>query len=301
MNIKNLSIVVAAAVFLLGSECPMQNPNMNDNNSNSNSNSNNNSNGNSSGDGPFQLTIKIKGPANGEFARVYGVVNDGPQTHASLENRFPQSDFNVTLGGGETEVSQMFTYDKDTKVALVAVEADGGITSTPPPDTIETFPMQFVEWTGNAVGLPTGDGLSNPATLYLNMDADKTVEANFKTMTPIFVRAQSSGNLSDCNVIIHVDVDRYIIPPRPVDDGFGVAVRNLPAGVVFLWGYFRDGAVLSLELHDALDNGSHACDAGSPNPCFVFQQWTGDCQGGGKTCVMTYGSANEATVHIEPN
>ncbi len=273
------------------------------NNNNNNSNSNNNSNGNSSGEGPFQLTIKINGPVNGEFARVYGVVNDGPQDHASLENRSPQSDFHVTLGAGNGtgEISQTFTYDKDTKIALVAVEADGGITSTPPPDTLDTAPMQFDSWTGNTVGAPTGDGLSNPATLYINMDADKTIEANFSAMTPIFVRATSGGIISDCNVIIDVEVDRYIIPPRPVEDGFGVAVKNVPAGVVFLWGYYRDGAVLSLELRDAIDNGSHACDAGSMNPCYVWVAWTGDCEGGGKTCVMTYGEANEATVQIEAN
>lgn len=299
MKIRHCAMLLAAGLFLLGTECPSSLPDPEPNGNDSNSNSSDNS--NSSGDGPFLLTIKINGPVNGEFARIYGVVNDGPQDHASLANRSPQADFNVTLtsSNGTGQIVETFTYDKGTKIALVAVEGDGGVTSTPPPDNIDTVPMQFDGWTGNTTGLATGTGGSNPAAIYIEMDKDKTIEANFSAMTPIFVRVDSDPQVADCNVVIHVDVDRFIIPPDPVQDGTGVAVKHSATGTVFLWGSYRDGAVMMLELHDALDNASHACDQGSVNPCFVFVEWTGDCEGSGKTCILTYGSATQATVVLE--
>lgn len=184
------------------------------------------SNDNSSGGNTATLTLRITGPVDGDFARVYGIVDDGPQTHADLENRVPQSDFNLTLGAtvGTGMIEQSYSYEKGTKIALVAVESDGFIAPGGPPDPIESRPMQFTTWDGDYA---TGDIGPNPATLYFTLDSDRTITAQFAAMAPIVMTCEGGGPHS--NVIINVDVDRYIIPPRPIEQSGRRYVRPQPA------------------------------------------------------------------------
>ena len=259
---------------------------------NDNSSSNTNDNGSSDGDSAT-LTLRITGPSNGGFARVYGIVDDGPQDHASLENRVPQSDFNLSLGpafGGMIE--RMFSYPKGTKIALVAVEGDGFLTSTPPPDQITTVPMQFSQFVGDIV---TGDFGENPAVLYFTLDGDRTITAEFVAMDPIFITAEGGG--PESNILINVEVDRYIVPPRPVDES-GVNASDSPLPHV-LWGYHRDGAVLKLQLRDYEDNDSAGCTNPMIGPCYVFVTWNGDCLGAGKMCELIFGQHSDAKVILQ--
>lgn len=253
------------------------------------SNANDNS---SSGGDMATLTLRITGPVDGEFARVYGIVNDGPQTHADLENRVPQSDFNLTLGQsvGTGMIERSYAYPNGTQIALVAVESDGFIAPGGPPDQIVSRPMEFFGWKGDYQGGETGP---NAATLYFTLNGDRTIEAEFVAMRAIVVKAQGGGPHS--NVVINVDVNRYIIPPRPIEES-GVRADDIPDDNV-LWGYERHGAILKLQLMDYIDNDAPSCDDPSfGGPCWVFQTWQGDCAGQGKICNLTFGTANEATV-----
>ncbi len=285
---------ICVLALLLGSDCPMTPPdtmpdNTNDNTSGPDGNpappSNNN--------GNPTLTLRITGPANGAFARVYGIVDDGPQDHAALDGRFPQSDFQVSLTSNFGDMIEMqYSYPAGTRIALVAVESDGFLTVTPPPNPIVEVPMQFSQWAGDFV---TADIGPNPATLYFDLTEDRTITAEFRAMDPIFIEAQGGG--PESNVIINVDVDRYIVPPEAVEQS-GVGVSDNPDALV-LWGYHRDGAILNLQIRDYEDNSSAACANPMLGPCYVFITWNGDCLGAGKTCELTFGQDGDATVILQ--
>ncbi|HPF41522.1 MAG TPA: hypothetical protein P5081_13850 [Phycisphaerae bacterium] len=255
--------------------------------------SNNNDNGSTSGDS-VTLTLRITGPVDGGFARVYGVKNDGPQTHADLDGRVPQSDFHLSLGKaiGTGVIEQSYQFEKGTQIALVAVEGDGFLAPGGPPDPIDSVPMQFVSWEGDNV---TADIGPNPATLYFTLDSDRTIEAAFAPMHPVLITCEGGGAHS--GVLIDVAVDRYIVPPRPVESS-GASVNSL-ADENVLWGYFRDGAVLTLTVRDYHDNAPAPCDDPSLGPCYVFVTWNGDCLGTGKVCNLIFGQASDAKVILQ--
>lgn len=289
MRLKWLLILVLP--LSVASECPTTTPGTGMGNMFP---SNGNDNGAPADGDNVTLTLRITGPADGEFARIYGIKNDGPQSHADLENRFPQSDFNLTLGQsvGTGMIEQSYQMAKGTQVALVAVEANGSLAPGGPPDPITSVPMQFVSWDGDDV---TADVGPNPATLFFTLDSDRTIEAKFAAMHPIVITCDGGGPHS--NVLIDVDVDRYIIPPRPVESsGTGV---NSVADENVLWGYHRDGAELTLTLKDYPDNDAASCDTPSLGPCYVFITWNGDCLGAGKICNLTFGEASDAKVILQ--
>lgn len=246
-----------------------------------------------SADGMSQLTLRIVGPVGGEFARVYGIIDAGPLVHDDLVGRFPQSDFNVTLQSSSSDgiTERVFAYPNGTQVALVAVESDGFLTATPPPDVIETFPNQFATWSGDV----TADAGNSPAALYFVLNGDRTITAEYKPMHAMFIESNGGGPQS--SVLIEVDVDRYIIGDEEIAvTGVGTS-DNVEQHVV--WGYHRETAKITLEVNDYIDNGVATCAGQIEGPCFVFESWSGDCSGSGKTCVVELFDEHRSTVNLE--
>ncbi len=245
-----------------------------------------------SDDGTSQLTLRIVGPVGGEFARVYGIIDAGPLVHDDLVSRSPQSDFNVTLQSSSTDgiTERIFAYPNGTQVALVAVESDGFLTATPPPDVIDSFPNQFVKWSGDV----TADAGNNPAALYFVLNGDRTITAEYKPMNAMFI--ESSGGGPQSSVLIEVDVDRYIIGDEEIAvTGVGTS-DNVEQHVV--WGYHRETAKITLTVNDYVDSGVGTCNGQIEGPCFVFESWSGDCGGSGKTCVVELFDEHRSTVNL---
>jgi len=249
-----------------------------------------NGNDNGGDDGLVTLTLRLRSPENASVATLLMVIDDGPQDHASLAMRSPRQDFTFSQfdlnGPGLSEFSQ--SYPIGTQIALVAIEDPGTATATTftNPNPVPVF---FFQWTGDFVTADVG----NPGTLFFTMTEDRTIEAEWRAMSLFTMSATARDPGS--NVLISVDVNRLIIPPKAVESG-GVSLAGDKENKV-LTALFRDGAVMTLEVHDNIDNNVPTCTGLLDGPCFKFVAWTGDCFSQGKSCAVTFGpQTSEAEV-----
>ncbi|HNO77229.1 MAG TPA: hypothetical protein PKN33_04135 [Phycisphaerae bacterium] len=238
------------------------------------------------------LTLRITGPVGSELARVYGIKDSGPQVHEDLIDRVPQSDFSLTLPLFSTNgvIEQSWAFPNGTQIALVAVESEGFLTATPPPETIESFPSQFVTWSGDV----TGDASNNPAALYFVINENRTITAEYKAMNAMYIEASQGG--PHTSIAISVDVDRYILDDEDIPMS-GAGASDMPTPHV-LWGYYRDDAKVALQVRDYVDDDVATCNGMIEGPCFVFESWSGDCGGSGKTCVVDFFDEHRSTVNF---
>ncbi len=243
-----------------------------------------------SDDGMVDLTLRIVGPTGGQTARIQGFQDSGSLVHDDLIDTGIVADINLTLPTFTTtgEIEQTFTLPAGTQLTLLAIESPGFLTATPPPDVIESVPTQFVQWSGDV----TGDAGSNPGALFFVLNNDKTVVAEFKPMQPVFINAVFGGPGS--NVVMDVVVDRYVVDSDEFEQTGVPAPSSNPPHVV--WGYHRAGAMVTFTVRDYIDNDNPTCTGAIEGPCYVFESWTGGCEGSGKACVVDFIERNESTI-----
>ncbi len=296
MRVERLALLAAVLFGLVASTgCMQMTPNSDSNGGGSNDGGNGSTNGDSSdgstsNNGMAKLTISVTGPDMGGFARVVGSTNDGAKVHADFADGVPEILVRYSPDFG-TLTSEL-EFEVGTQVALVAIESDGFLTSSQPQLPLDSPPLQFDRWEGD---FTNGDMGANEATLFFTLDGDRSIEAIFTEMAPVFIMQEEGQPQS--NMLITIVGEPFVVFPPPATGAAGI---SNPAGPVVLWGAQRDGIVVELEINDGIDNDSAACENSTDIvQCNVFVEWTGDCDGSGKTCELTFGEASEATAVFE--
>ncbi len=233
-------------------------------------------------EGKARLTIRLNAPSDPAAGqRVVGLINAGAIARGEVGAAALSCQYD---GAGETEC--FYDFDEGTQVTLVAVENEGFVAPGPVPP-LNTVPVEFVEWRGD---VSASEETGQPGVIAFTLDADRAVEAFFRSMTRIDVRLNGAANITS-----QADTQMLTLPPRSLPGGTSNSYTG-DGSEAALYAYLNSASEWRVTVLDDADLDT-GCEEGQS--CWIFQNWTDDCAGSGKTCIFDVGTDSGATAVLE--
>ena len=242
------------------------------------------SDGGDAGDGPFRLTLTLRGDGDTEGMTVYRVIDSVAYTRENA----PYSNFNLSIGvssSSDPDVREVM-IQKGQTVTLIAVEARGVISALPLNDDANLtspFNHEFSKFEGDVGSMPE-EGVA-----VIEMNSDKDVTAVFKSMPTVSivksdeVKPQLSGGCYD----LTIDAPERLGRPGDSDiSGMTNDVCNARSG-----GQVKTGTMIALNAKD-----TNGCDVVSGDCSEMFDRWDGDTASCGSNRECTFEVMDDTNV-----